>query len=157
VRNNPDTAREVLSRGHVIGNHSHTHPLFALKSPAFIEDEFTQAQIAIEEVTGFSPSLVRAPYGVRWAGFRPMQEKLGLTGVMWTVIGRDWRLSAAEIAHRVVARATNGGIVCLHDGRGIRSNPDITPSIEAVRRIIPALLEAGYHFETVPDLLCPTN
>ena len=92
--------------GHEIGNHSHSHPLFALKSPAFIEDDFTQAQIAIDDVTGFSPSLMRAPYGVRWAGFRRMQEKLGLTGVMWTVIGLDWRLSAAEIAHRVLARAS---------------------------------------------------
>jgi peptidoglycan-N-acetylglucosamine deacetylase len=157
VLRNPDIAREVLAAGHAIGNHSHTHPLFALKSPAFIEDEFTRAQAAIEEVTGVRPSLLRAPYGVRWSGFRPMQKKIGLTGVMWTVIGRDWRLPAAEIADRVVTRATNGGIICLHDGRGIRPNPDVKPSLEAVRRIIPALLEAGYHFETVPQLLCPKN
>jgi peptidoglycan-N-acetylglucosamine deacetylase len=157
VLHNPGIAREVLAAGHTIGNHSHTHPLFALKSSTFIEDEFTRAQAAIEEVTGYRPDLLRVPYGVRWAGFRAMQEKLGLTGVMWTVIGRDWKLSADEITNRVVTHATNGGIICLHDGRGLQPNPDVTPSLEAVRRIIPALLEAGYHFETVPQLLCPKN
>ena len=99
---------------------------------------------------------MRAPYGVRWFGFRPMQEKLGLTGVMWSVIGLDWKLPAKAIANRVLSRIRDGGIICLHDGRATSRNPDVAPTLEAVRRIVPALIEAGYHFETVSQLLCPT-
>jgi len=154
VLRHPDIARSVLAAGHEIGNHSHTHLNFALKPAALIEDDFTRAQRAIREVTGARPALMRAPYGVRWFGFRGMQAKLGLTGVMWSVIGLDWKLPAASIADRVLSRVRDGGIICLHDGRGTRRSPDVAPALEAVHRLVPTLIEAGYHFETVSQLLC---
>ncbi|MGD1073035.1 MAG: polysaccharide deacetylase family protein [Bryobacteraceae bacterium] len=151
----PEIARAVHTAGHEIGNHSQTHPNFAMTRPSFVGDEFAEAQRTIEQVTGQAPLWLRAPYGVRWFGFREMQERLGLTGVMWTVLGRDWKLPAEAIAERVVSRVSDGGIICLHDGRGTLKDPDVTPTIEAVRRIVPNLLEKGYHFETVTQLLCP--
>ncbi|MES1258334.1 MAG: polysaccharide deacetylase family protein [Acidobacteriota bacterium] len=151
----PEVSREVLAGGHEIGNHSQTHPNFALRPPSFITAEFARAQETIAETTGRKPSLLRAPFGVRWFGFRAMQQGLGLTGVMWSIIGRDWKLSAEAIASRVACRAGDGDIICLHDGRGTLKDPDVEPTLEAVRRIIPILLEKGYHFETVTQLLCP--
>lgn len=153
----PEIAGAVVAGGHEIGNHSQTHLNFALKTAAVIEDDFTRAQSAIANATGFTPTLMRAPFGVRWFGFRKMQAKLGLTGVMWTVIGLDWKLPAPAIAERVLSKAGDGGIICLHDGRGASACPDVTPTLEAVRRIVPALIEAGYHFETISELLWPTN
>jgi peptidoglycan-N-acetylglucosamine deacetylase len=149
----PDLARAVHAAGHEIGNHSHTHPNCALKSPAFIHAEFSRAQSAIAECTGVAPSLLRAPYGVRWFGYRAMQAHLGLRGVMWTVIGRDWVLTASAIADRVLSGVTDGAIVCLHDGRGTLKDPDASATIEAVRRTVPVLLRNGYHFKTVSQLL----
>jgi len=149
----PELTLATHSAGHEIGNHSHTHPNFALKGPAFIADEFARAQDVIASCTGAAPSLMRAPYGVRWFGFRAMQERLGLRGVMWTVIARDWKLPAPAIANRVLSHVTSGAIVCLHDGRGTLKDPDARNTIEAVRRIVPSLLENGYHFETVSRLL----
>jgi peptidoglycan/xylan/chitin deacetylase (PgdA/CDA1 family) len=77
-------------------------------------------------------------------------------GVMWTVIGLDWKLAAPRIAERVLSRVRDGAIVCLHDGRGTLRDPDVRPTIEAARKIIPSLLEKGYHFETVSQLICRT-
>jgi peptidoglycan/xylan/chitin deacetylase (PgdA/CDA1 family) len=145
----------VARAGHQIGNHSYSHPNCALRSPGFIRDEFRRAQDAIQTATGVTPCLLRAPYGVRWFGFRRMQQEHGLQGVMWSIIGRDWRLPATAIATRIISRVKPGDIICLHDGRGTLENPDISQTVEAVRRIIPALMETGYHFETVTDLLCP--
>ena len=149
----PEITRAVHAAGHEIGNHSHTHPNCALKSPAFIQQEFARAQAAIAECTGTAPTLLRAPYGVRWFGYREMQQRLGLRGVMWTVIGRDWTLPPAAIAGRVLAAASNGAIICLHDGRGTLKDPDATSTIEAVRRIVPALLGNGYQLRTVSQIL----
>jgi peptidoglycan/xylan/chitin deacetylase (PgdA/CDA1 family) len=158
ILRDPDLSQAVHDAGHEIGNHSQTHPNCALKRPQFIEDEFEQAQQTIHYATGATPTLMRAPYGVRWFGFRQMQERLGLTGVMWTVIGRDWRLTGPEIADRILtSHELDGGIVCLHDGRGTDPDPDINSTLEAVRRIIPALLERGYHFETVTSLCQKTT
>lgn len=153
----PEVARQVRMAGHEIGNHSQTHPNFALRRPSFIAREFEMAQETIEAVTGVRPRLLRAPYGVRWFGFREMQRRLEATGVMWSIIGRDWRLPAEGIAARVLKRAGDGDIVCLHDGRGTLKDSDVKPTIDAVRRILPELLDRGYKFETVTELICPTN
>jgi peptidoglycan/xylan/chitin deacetylase (PgdA/CDA1 family) len=157
VERHPEIARAVLDAGHEIGNHSYSHTNFGLKSPALIGADFARAQVAINETTGVAPTLVRAPFGVRWFGFREMQARLGLTGVMWTVIGLDWKLPASAIADRVLRNARDGGIICLHDGRGTERNPDVSPAVEAVRRVVPALMETGYHFVTVSELLWPTK
>jgi peptidoglycan-N-acetylglucosamine deacetylase len=119
----PQIARAVHSSGHEIGNHSHTHPLFCFHSVEFIYQEFARAQRAIEDVTGFSPTLLRAPFGARWFGFRAAQRRLGLRGVMWTAIGYDWKAKADTIVDRMLAGAANGSILCLHDGRTVRANP----------------------------------
>jgi peptidoglycan/xylan/chitin deacetylase (PgdA/CDA1 family) len=154
VLRTPEITQAVAAGPHEIGNHSHTHPYFAFARSRQVLDEFSQAQEAISQTAGSVPVLMRAPYGVRWSGFREMQNALGLNGVMWSVIGRDWRLSAKDITDRVLGNVQPGGIVCLHDGRVTAPNPDIDNTIEAVRRIVPGLLDAGYHLETVSQLLC---
>ena len=146
----PEVARAVVDAGHEIGNHSYSHPLFALKSPGFVAKDFARAQAAIQRVTCVTPTLLRAPYGVRWFGF----DRVQLTGVMWDVIGIDWRLPPQAVANRILRRARNGSILCLHDGRELDRSASIANTVEAVRLILPSLLERGFKFETVSQLLC---
>jgi len=153
----PAVARSVGAGGHAIGNHSHTHPYFCLRSPGAIEEDLRRAQETIEAKTGVQPRWFRAPFGVRWFGLRRAQARLELTGVMWTAIGYDWSQRADEVVARIAARASNGAILCLHDGRELRAKPDIRVTVEAVRRLVPMLLDRGYKFETVSRLICPTN
>ncbi|MGH9668470.1 MAG: polysaccharide deacetylase family protein, partial [Bryobacteraceae bacterium] len=101
------------------------------------------------------PALFRAPYGVRWFGLRRAQRDLHLLGVMWTVIARDWKWTAERVAAAVLHGAANGAIVCLHDGRELQAAPDVRVTIEAVRRVLPVLLERGFQFQTVSQLICP--
>jgi peptidoglycan/xylan/chitin deacetylase (PgdA/CDA1 family) len=72
---------------------------------------------------------------------------------MWTKLGQDWKLGPKEVAERLLSGACNGAIFCLHDGREREADPDIRNTIEAVRRVVPELLERGYSFRTVSDLL----
>lgn len=157
VKRLPEVAQEVARRGHEVGNHSYTHPKFYFRRPEFIREELARAQETIEDTAGVSPALYRAPFGIRWPGMRAAQERLHLLGVMWTVIGRDWRLDAPAIVRRVLPEAANGAIICLHDGRTLEERPAVEPTIEAVRRLIPTLKAKGYCFETVSQLICPTN
>jgi peptidoglycan/xylan/chitin deacetylase (PgdA/CDA1 family) len=90
-------------------------------------------------------------------GMRAAQRRLNLLGVMWTVIGHDWRLLAGAIVERVLKGTGNGAIICLHDGREIQAKPDIGPTVEAVRRLMPVLRDQGFTFETVSQLICPRN
>jgi peptidoglycan/xylan/chitin deacetylase (PgdA/CDA1 family) len=147
-------ARDIVAAGHDIENHSHSHPLFALRRPSFVAEDIGKAQDAIFDSTGRLPAWVRAPYGVRWFGFRKAQRKLRLRGVMWSVNGLDWKLPAPAIERRILSRAGNGDIICLHDGRGTLENPDLASTVAAVERIVPLLVAEGYRFETVSELLC---
>ena len=80
-----------------------------------------------------------------------------MTGVMWTVIGYDWKLTAEGVYKRISHNVTNGAILCLHDGRALAARPDIGVTVDALRRLLPDLQDRGYKFETLSRLLCPTK
>jgi peptidoglycan/xylan/chitin deacetylase (PgdA/CDA1 family) len=149
----PRVAGEVAAHGHQLGNHTYSHPRLPFKSREFIDQEFTKTQRIIQTETGFTPMLLRAPYGFRWFGMQRVQQKLALLGVMWTVIGNDWRWPASRITKHVLAHTSPGGIICLHDGRAVQPNPDVTATLTAVRQLVPILKDGGYKFEIVSDLL----
>ena len=157
VRRLPEQARQVAAAGHEIGNHSDTHPMLSGKSRDFIYHEIAAAQETIEQVTGARPRYFRAPYGVRWFGLREAQGRLGLTGIMWTTLALDWKLPVERVVSRLLRSASNGAILCLHDGRALQTRPNIHVTLEAVRQLLPKLMEKGFHFEKVTDILCPTK
>lgn len=157
VRRLPAAAREVAGAYHEIGNHTDSHPALVFKSPAFIERELRAAQESIAITTGFEPRHFRAPYGLRWFGLNEARRRLGLTGVMWTTIGVDWRWPAGRVASRLLRGAMNGAIFCLHDGRAIEKRPDIGATVQAVKRVVPMLMDRGFHFETISEIICPTK
>jgi peptidoglycan/xylan/chitin deacetylase (PgdA/CDA1 family) len=157
VRRLPGVARMIAAAGHEIGNHTDTHAALWLRSPAFIGRELSLAQQAIFQETGFTPSFFRAPYGARWFGLRAAQLRLGLMGVMWTALARDWALPSESVTARLLAAAKNGAIFCLHDGRERRSNPDIRETVAAVGSLVPRLLDRGFQLPTLSRFLCPTT
>jgi peptidoglycan-N-acetylglucosamine deacetylase len=154
VRRLPEIARAVLAAGHELGNHTNTHPMLAFATPSFMAAELLAAQQAFADVVDHQPRLFRPPYGVRWPGLGGVQRRLGLTSILWTVIGQDWRLTADAVADRVTRRAGHGGIVCLHDGRALKTKPDVAGTIRATDVIIARLADRGFQFTTVTDLLC---
>jgi len=157
VRRLPAIAREVTAAGHEIGNHTDTHPRLDFKSREFIVSELAAAQDSIEQAAGVRPRYFRAPFGVRWFGLREAQQRLSLTGVMWTSIALDWKWPSHRITPRLLHASRNGAILCLHDGRLLERKPDISATLETVREVLPKLMEQGFHFEKVTDILCPTN
>ena len=152
----PDVARAVSAAGHEIGNHTQTHPYLCFRNAAFLAAEVGQAQGVLTRVHGTAPKLFRAPYGVRWPGLGTVQAKYGLLGVMWTTIALDWKLPANRVVKRLRRNRGGGAIFCLHDGRQMQTNPDIGSTVEAVRRLLPLLLQDGYGMETVSEILCTT-
>ena len=152
VRRLPAIAREVRSAGHEIGNHTDTHPHLFFKSPEFIYRELIGAQETIRATTGVTPRFFRAPYGARWMGLRGAQDRLRLMGVMWTVIGNDWKWGSGQIVGRLSKGASNGGVLCMHDGRVTQVAPDVRATIEAVESALPLLIVRGFQFQTISEM-----
>lgn len=149
----PGVTRSIAAAGHEIASHGHSHAPLYLRSPGFILEEIRRAQDAIEQTSGVVPKLYRPAYGCRWFGLRAALERFGLTLVMWTAIGRDWKHPAGRVAGRLLKAASNGAIFCLHDGRLLAPKPDIGATLEAVRLLVPRLQDRGYRFETAGELI----
>lgn len=146
VRRLAGVEEEVVREGHELGNHSDTHEALYLRSPQFIFEQIERAQRSIEQVAGVSPRLFRAPFGARWFGLRSAQATLGLIGMMWTEIARDWTLDGGEVANRLRHKVAPGHIVCFHDGRELQHDPDIGATVEALSRLLPIWAAEGYEF-----------
>ncbi len=149
----PDVARAIVAADHEIANHSYSHPVLLAQPPRRVRSELTRTQLAIEDATGVSPSLFRAPYGLRSPALSAVQRDLNLLAVHWTVIANDWKWTSPRIVRRVLAAANPGGIVCLHDGHETREIADRKETLTAVREIVTELKRTGYEFVTVGETL----
>jgi peptidoglycan/xylan/chitin deacetylase (PgdA/CDA1 family) len=155
VRRLPNIAREILRRGHEVGNHGDRHPYYSFQTPRFVYDDIVAGQRRIEDTLGFSPWLFRPPFGLRWPGMREAQRRCGLIGVQWTVMSRDWSLPAEGVADRLVDGLKPGAILCLHDGRELKVRPDIRNTITAVRAFLLHRGSENFRAATVSELFAP--
>lgn len=96
VRQCPELVRETAAHGHVIGNHTATHPNLLWLSPSQISRELRACHEAISEAAGAAPKWFRPPYGFRNPWVIPAAAALGCQTAMWTLIPGDWRKKPAE-------------------------------------------------------------
>ena len=140
----PGVAREVAAAGHVIANHTWSHPDMAYLYPVAVADQMNRATDAIHRVTGRVPTLFRAPYGAWSPAVLQQCVKTGMTPLDWSVDPRDWsRPGVASIVSNIMGNTRTGSIILEHDGGGNRSQ-----TVAALKIVLPRLLAAGYQFRT---------
>lgn len=148
VRRHPEIARRVVEAGHAIGNHTQSHARLDRVNPETIRREITDAQTAIQEVTGVRPRWFRPPGGRMTPKVAVEAARFEMQVVMWTLDSRDWeRPPVSRLIEEVLAGAHPDAIVLLHDGGG-----DRTATIEALGPIIRELKKRGYVFVTLDEL-----
>ena len=156
----PDVVRRMVELGHEVGNHTYTHvPEGDLRDldDGRIEDELTRASGAIEAAAGRPPRFFRAPAFKKDERVLRVVERLGLVDVGCSVNPEDWRsdVDAEAIAAHVLRGAAPGAIVDLHDGFPPywgEARRDCTPTVEALREVVPALHDEDYELVTVAEL-----
>lgn len=100
---------------------------------------------AIEEVTGYSPELMRPSGGRLLASQNSALRELGLSICWWTTNTADYKYQDADMIARTILRgAKPGTVILLHDG--------IPATLQALRRMVPILRERGYSFVDVQEL-----
>ncbi|MFF3756471.1 polysaccharide deacetylase family protein [Streptomyces sp. NPDC002185] len=142
---NQDLLREMDADGHVVGNHTWSHPLIPKLKPSRIRDELGSTSEVVERALGTAPLWYRAPYGAWNRHSFEIGAELGMEPLAWTVDTLDWtEPGTGPIVRRVLDGAAPGVVVLSHDAGGDRSQ-----SVAALRRYLPELLDAGYRM-TVP-------
>ena len=154
VRHRPDIAQEIAKRGHVIGNHTFTHPLLIFEPGNGIRHEILECRKTITAALGEHSNLFRPPWGGRRPGVFGLARRLGLEPIMWNVTGYDWSAPSADyIERKVTGRIRGGDVVLLHDGGHALFGTDRSKTIEAVQKFIPRYQIEGFEFVTVPDMI----
>jgi len=154
VQQRPDIARAVAQAGHVIGNHTFTHPRLIFKSEAQTRAELADCRQALEDAIGKHSNLFRPPFGGRRPATLRIARALGLKTVMWNISGHDWNASStAEIEKRVAQQIRGGDVILLHDGGHRALAADRAQTVTATDGLIRRYTDQGYKFATIEKML----
>ena len=143
VSGNEEILKRMKADGHVIGNHSWSHPVLSKLSLDEAKKQITDTEDALAKVLGSSSKLMRPPYGAITDDIR---NSLNLSFIMWDVDSLDWKSkNETAILTEVQRQVKNGSIILMHDIHA--------ETVHALPKVIDYLKEQGYEFVTVPEML----
>jgi peptidoglycan-N-acetylglucosamine deacetylase len=156
VRQRPEIARAVQQAGHLLGNHTMTHPSLLWESPARVRQELAGCSAIIEDATGAAVQYFRPPFGARRPDVLRTAVDLGLTPVMWNITAHDWdATNPVALAGRVQTalssnqRRRKGSNLLLHDGSHRQLGTDRSVTLAATRMLLESWAGNLLRFVTV--------
>jgi len=119
----PGLVRRVVTSGHLIGNHSWSHPNLAMTAAGRVTEELTRTSETLQQIAGAPVKYFRPPYGARRPFVLRTARKLGMVPVTWNAMTNDWEEPSADAIagwltsaiDRQERRGCAANIV-LHDG-----------------------------------------
>jgi peptidoglycan-N-acetylglucosamine deacetylase len=141
----PELIRRESWDGHLVENHTFTHPCLEGLTTGQVMDEYQKCNDIVKKLTGRTPKYCRPPGGDFNDSVLKAATDLNLITTLWTDDPGDYqRLPVPTIIQKVLTTAHPGGIILLHDG--------IPETIEALPTIIDTLRSRGYRFVSVNEL-----
>ncbi len=145
----PTLVQQEYRAGHIVGQHSWSHPDLTRLSVSNVRYQLATASDAIQSATGRRPAFFRPPYGAVNSTVMQQAKALDLSVILWNDDPRDWSMPGVNvIIQRAVGEAHNGTIILMHDGGGNRSQ-----TIAALPTIIMTLQSRGFRFVTMQQLV----
>ncbi|MGC3989835.1 MAG: polysaccharide deacetylase family protein [Chthoniobacteraceae bacterium] len=142
----PETARAMMTLGHTLANHTHTHPVatFWALLPWALRDEVVRGNERLARTGVQVGRWFRAPFGLKHVRLHSLLAGLEMRLVAWNIRGHDGLICDVEkVVERVVPQAHPGGIILLHEGRA-KSN-------QTILRVVEELQNRGYSFVIPAD------
>ena len=145
----PELILRELSEGHEVASHTWSHPNLVTIPESTLMNELLTTEQLLFELAEYRPRLFRPPEGKYGNAVRKVARQLDYELVLWTVDTRDWAHTPTDtIVETVLDNTVPGSIILCHDFIGRDS-----PTPEALRKFIPKLIENGYEFVTVSELI----
>jgi peptidoglycan-N-acetylglucosamine deacetylase len=136
----PDLIRAEVAGGHLVENHSWSHPHLADLDQAQIDWQLTATQRAVTAAGAPAPTLFRPPFGNTSATVDGEAKLLGLRVIRWSIDTNDWRGRApGDIAASVLDQVVAGSVVLMHDG--VRQS---AATVQALPTVIRGLRARGF-------------
>lgn len=149
----PDIVKRIISEGHEIGNHTYTHSKMKKLSREKLEYEIEETEKVLYEICEYRPKLFRPPEGWCSDVITSVACDLDYDVILWDIDTLDWAHNSSEnITNCIEGSVKPGSIILFHDYVSGES-----PTIEALKTIIPKLKIQGYEFVTVSELINKEN
>jgi peptidoglycan/xylan/chitin deacetylase (PgdA/CDA1 family) len=155
VRQRPDLARTIAAAGHLIGNHTMTHPWLAWQSATRIREELAGCNAVLEDTLGIPIHYFRPPHGALRPYVLRTARELGITPVQWNITAHDWKPNPPEaIAANVVRgihrnqQRNHASNVLLHDGGHTALGQPRLPTVQATDQLLTRYKQTGAKFVT---------
>jgi peptidoglycan/xylan/chitin deacetylase (PgdA/CDA1 family) len=139
----PALTRSIANAGHVIGNHTWTHPDLSLTAAHRVREELARTKDILEQIIGNPVRLFRPPFGARRPCVLRTARELDMIPVMWNAMTSDWSERSPDIItkrllKKIAANSRRGfaSNIVLHDGGHLALNTDRGPSIAAAERLL---------------------
>jgi peptidoglycan/xylan/chitin deacetylase (PgdA/CDA1 family) len=153
TREFPGLAKEIVARGHAVGNHTETHPSLTFLLPRRIGEELERCEEAIAAATGRKGGWMRPPYGFRGPQLDGVVRRQGSAGVaMWSAMAYDWKPQPAERVIERLRQARGGDIVLLHDADHRDPQGDRRHTVAALEYWLPRWNDAGLRMVSLDEL-----
>jgi polysaccharide deacetylase family sporulation protein PdaB len=150
IDDNGELVKEMVKRGHELGNHTNKHPNMKNISKEKLIQEIMACDAKIMSLTGQGTKLFRCPEGSYNDLVINTVESMGYYCVQWDVDSIDWREQGASTEYnRVINKTRPGSILLFHN------NAKYTP--ETLPQIIDKFQKDGYSFVKVSDLIYKDN
>lgn len=137
--------RRIRAAGHVVGNHTWTHPVLLFRSPAQGREELSATSKALEDALGEKVGYFRPPHGARRPDVLRAARELGMVPVMWNAMGYDWKPTTAEAVLRNLDKGIRrnrrrgvGSNLLLHDGGQAGIGQDRSHTVAATSALLDA-------------------
>lgn len=145
----PEPFKRTIALGHEIGNHTYHHALLSGTCEKNIEEEIKKTDEIIFQTAGYRTKLFRPPEGAYGECALKAAQNMNYHTILWTVDTRDWeKPPASAIVENVMKNTVGGSILLFHDYMSKNAH-----TLEALEILIPKLLERGYEFVTVSELI----
>ena len=135
--------RRISDAGHLIGNHTWSHPNLARSASSRVLDELTRTNDILSQITGNLVRYFRPPFGARRPYVLRLARQLGLIPVTWNAMTSDWSEPsadkiAAELIKKIERMQKRGwaGNIVLHDGGHRGQNANRGPSVAAAGQLL---------------------
>lgn len=117
IEKNPDIFREIIKRGHIVGNHTYSHTRkMGFISSETIYNEIKQCDKVAEEVGGIKMKLFRPPFGIINPKTKKALQRSGHLVIGWNIRPYDAITKSNDIIiNRITRKVQSGDLILLHD------------------------------------------
>ncbi|WP_420852228.1 delta-lactam-biosynthetic de-N-acetylase [Paenibacillus hamazuiensis] len=149
IKDKPELLKRMVEEGHLIGNHSWSHPDMSQVSNERLKEELDKVKYAVADITGQKEMrYLRPPRGIFSDRVLQGSKKLGYTSVFWSVAYRDWETNK----QRGAGYAYDSVMKQLHPGAVILLHSVSKDNAEALGRIIDDARAQGYTFKSLDEM-----